>query len=239
MHSMQKIVELMKEYAEFGPQSRFIDVGSGLGKPNLYVAQNPGVEFSFGIEVEHVRNVLGLHNLQHVLLEAKKFPDYQIGTNCVLQHGNITEATTFDPFTHVYMFDIGFPPSLFDELAEMFNRSKHSKYLICFHGPRLIIEDYGFDVELLKQIPTSMHGSKEIHSGYVYKRKYSLSEIDNLPTKIPLNEEEEVCCDPLFQDAYGTVKKGLNAVLEVVKEQIDKDMSAGRPRRSRKQIDRF
>ena len=102
----------MKQHTNFNKSSRFIDVGSGLGKPNLYVAQNPGVEFSFGIEMEHVRNMLGLHNLHHVLQEAQNEVkssevENRIGTRCFLKHGNILEASSMDPFTHVFMFDIG------------------------------------------------------------------------------------------------------------------------------------
>ena len=73
------------------------------------------------------------------------------------QHGDVMDARTLNPFTHVYMFDIGFPPALFRALSAMFNRS-HSKWLICYHGPKLIKEKYGFHVELLVQKPTSMHG---------------------------------------------------------------------------------
>jgi len=67
------------------------------------------------------------------------------------------DADTLNPFTHVYMFDIGFPPPLFKALSIKFNRS-HCKWLICFHGPKLIVEKYGFHAELLVQKPTSMHG---------------------------------------------------------------------------------
>ena len=56
------------------------------------------------------------------------------------------------------MIDIGFPPTLFYEIADRFNVSR-CPYLICFHGPKLMVERYGFNVELLAQIPTSMHGT--------------------------------------------------------------------------------
>lgn len=105
--SMQKMVDLMKTHTDFGPDSRFIDVGSGLGKPNLHVTQDPGVEFSYGIEMEHVRWILGMSNLNMVLQHAKKHPEEDIRHRCIFQHGDITEAKYFDPFTHVYMFDIG------------------------------------------------------------------------------------------------------------------------------------
>jgi len=115
MKSMQRIVELMKKYADFNKDSRFIDVGCGLGKPNLHVAQDPQVEFSYGIEMEHVRWMLGLSNLNEVFSLKKRqvitkmnaASEESISYKCYLAHGNITEARYFDPFTHVYMFDIG------------------------------------------------------------------------------------------------------------------------------------
>ncbi len=105
--SMQKMIDLMKVHTNFGPESRFIDVGSGLGKPNLHVAQDPGVEFSYGIEMEKVRWVLGMSNLNMVLQRAEKKPNENILHRCMFEHGDITYAKYFDPFTHVYMFDIG------------------------------------------------------------------------------------------------------------------------------------
>lgn len=176
--SMQKMTNFMMKHTGLSKDSRFIDVGCGLGKPNLHVATYPGVDFSYGIEMEQVRWMLGMANLNQVLDAAKKDEvggkdagegESKIGHSCYLAHGDITEANYFDPFTHVYMFDIGFPPFLFHQLAEMFNRSQ-SEYLICYHGPRLMIDDYGFNIELIVQTPTSMHGSAEGHTGYIYRR---------------------------------------------------------------------
>jgi len=36
---------------------------------------------------------------------------------------------SFEPFTHVYMFDVGFPPSVLVSLANAFNISKSVKVL--------------------------------------------------------------------------------------------------------------
>jgi hypothetical protein len=109
---MQKMTNLMIEHTGLGQESRFIDVGCGLGKPNLHVAQMPGVEFSYGIELCSTRWMLGIANLHQILQRAKmdaiegRSTDL-IGHGCVLEHGDIREANFFDPFTHVYMFDIG------------------------------------------------------------------------------------------------------------------------------------
>ena len=119
MGSMEKMIDLMMEYTAFDSSSRFIDVGSGIGKPNLHVAQYPGVEFSCGVEMEHTRWSLGMTCLKAVLDQAVSDDENktgggkiqkekeQIQGRCVFLHSNILEAKTFDPFTHVYMFSIG------------------------------------------------------------------------------------------------------------------------------------
>jgi len=125
MGSMQKMVNLMKEHTGLDSTSRFIDVGSGIGKPNLHVAQDPGVEFSYGIEVDEDRWLLGISCLRAVL-DAAALEQHQLqqmprddtsvmtrdastklGHRCFFEHGDIRDARTFDPFTHVYMFSIG------------------------------------------------------------------------------------------------------------------------------------
>jgi hypothetical protein len=56
-------------------QSRFIDVGSGLGKPNFHVAQSPGVRLSVGIELEHIRWQLAMYNLSQTLPQVRSKDD--------------------------------------------------------------------------------------------------------------------------------------------------------------------
>ena len=237
--SMQKMIELMKIHTNLGPDSRFIDVGSGLGKPNLHVTQDPAVEFSYGIEMEQVRWMLGMSNLKVVLESAvyqkSSESDHtnqlqeteKLHSQCVFAHGDITEANYFDPFTHVYMFDIGFPPKLFKELGRMFNRSQ-SEYLICYHGPKLMVERYGFNVELIIQAPTSMHGSSEGHMGYIYRRA-------GKKQKIPKGLEilNGVPCDPLFANAWKSTKRDVKVIYEDVKKQVSDSLNSQRPKRKR------
>lgn len=231
--SMQKMIDLMKIHTNFGPKSRFIDVGSGLGKPNLHVAQDPGVEFSYGIEMEHVRWMLGMSNLKTVLeLSHDQEKSTKILTTpekvhhrCIFAHGDITEAQCFDPFTHVYMFDIGFPPKLFKQLGEMFNRSQ-SEYLICYHGPKLMIEKYGFAVELIVQAPTSMHGSCEGHMGYIYRR----SNGKQRPHKDAIIVNG-IPCDPIFKSAWDMMDQDVKSMLDHVKGQVLNSLNSQRPKR--------
>lgn len=227
--SMQKMVELMKEHTGLNSESRFIDVGCGLGKPSIHVAQDPGVAFSYGIEMEKVRWVLGIANMHQILRAAKKEevapPKSAIAHKCYLSHGDMTDADYFDPFTHVYMFDIGFPPVLFAKLSDMWNRSK-SEFMICYHGPRLMIDRYEFNLELLHQAPTSMHGSSEGHMGYIYRRTES-------------SEKEELCankhygerCDPLFEEAWTRANDNLDVLSEHISELVELHLNTGRSTR--------
>ena len=230
--SLQKIIELMKIHTGFNQSSRFIDVGSGLGKPNLHVAQDPGVSFSYGVEMERVRWMLSMHNLRHVLKHAELQsesntigPEELLGFNCFFAHGDITEASSFNPFTHVYMFDIGFPPKLFEKLSEMFNRSS-SSYLICYHPPRLIVDRYKFRVELLCQQNTTMHGSSENHIGYIYRRK----------TARPIRgtqRQKKIPCDPFFKESWDHVQMGLDHMCELVDKKLSTALESGRVKRCR------
>jgi Histone methylation protein DOT1 len=170
--SMQKMVNLMKDHTGLDSSSFFIDVGSGIGKPNFHVANDPGVQVSLGLEVDANRWLLSMNCLLATLdfaAEEKFILSKQDDTSlreqlakqkCIFIQGDIEHAKVFDPFTHVYMFSIGFPPDLWVKLAGIWNRSA-SPYLICFHAPKDIVESYGFDVELLAQTQTSMHGSNE------------------------------------------------------------------------------
>ena len=55
MHSMQRVINFMVDKCELSRSSRFIDVGSGLGKPNFHASQDPCVRLSLGIELEDIR----------------------------------------------------------------------------------------------------------------------------------------------------------------------------------------
>lgn len=69
MHSMQKVINYMIENCELTSSSRFIDVGSGLGKPNVHAAQDPCCRISIGIELEEIRWQLAMQNLKYLVEE--------------------------------------------------------------------------------------------------------------------------------------------------------------------------
>jgi hypothetical protein len=197
--SMQRVINLMCTKGEMDASSVFIDVGAGLGKPNLHVAIDPAVRYSVGVEMEHVRWHLSMHNLKHYLEVPVAEPEIEKPSNVVFMHGDIIKARSFDPFTHIYMFDIGFPPNLFLHIAECLRKSSTAKYVLCYHRPQLMLTKYGFDMEFIEKQATSMHGSSEGHTAYLYRcthgkpKKQSRAASDgDIVTK----------SDPLFKDVF-------------------------------------
>jgi hypothetical protein len=178
MGTFQKVVDALSEHTGFDASSSFVDIGSGLGKPNLHVALNPGVKLSFGIEVEQMRWQLSMHNLRFVLGEVPEMRKSVV----YFAHKDATEMDHFEPFTHMYMFDVGFPPSVLVSLANAFNLSKTVQALVSFTRPDKVISVYGFAVDLITQVVTQMSGSSEKHTAYIYRAKQN-SAINEKPRR--------------------------------------------------------
>lgn len=93
--------------------------------------------------------------------------------------------------------------------------------MICYHNPKVMISDYEFDLELLAQIPTSMHGSKEGHTGYIYQRR-------GLTKKDVQAYVEDSRCDPVFQESFDLVKAGLDPLSRAVDKKVEKNWASKR-----------
>ena len=102
--SLQRIAEKLISETGLSSCSRFLDVGCGLAKPQLHIAQMAGVEFSCGIDLDELRIFLANLNLKRVMKEARTNQD--INTNCLVIYGDIEGARCFEPFTHIYSFDV-------------------------------------------------------------------------------------------------------------------------------------
>jgi hypothetical protein len=96
----------------------------------------------------------------------------------------------------------------------MWNKSS-SPFLICYHSPRDIIKSYEFNVELITQTSTSMHGSKEGHMAYIYKRTG------------PSKPEGMQPCDPAFTGAWEKVQGSMELLREDVNAKVEEKMSSG------------
>ena len=89
-----------------------------------------------------------------------------------------------------------------------------------------MIEDYEFHLELITQLPTSMHGSKEGHMAYIYRRP--------LTSEVSIAQSES--CDPLFQPAWDLIKTdNLDLLKSFVRQKLTNAMEtkSGRATRSR------
>lgn len=175
MGTFQKVVEYLRKHLEFGSDSCFLDIGAGLGKPNLHVAVDPGVEYSFGIEIEDLRWKLSMHNLRHCHKQCPSLQQVEAThnhPNVHFIHSDVTAIDHFSPFTHIYMFDVGFPPDVLVKIANAFNISRSVKGLVSFQTPKRMIEHYGFDMSLMEKIKTRMCGSSESHTAYVYRSNH-------------------------------------------------------------------
>ena len=257
MGSMQKIINLMVEQCELDNQSRFIDVGSGLGKPNFHAAQDPQCRLSVGVELEDIRWHLSMYNLKHTLTDTTRGkPMGQLdgdddkedpllsGVNFMV--GDIDNAASTDPFTHIYMYDLGFPPSLQKNIAKKFNNSQYAQYLVSYRPPRRVIEEYGYAVDFITQMTTSMHGSGEGHMAYFYKRNNAVPKIStearsnlkkvNFPRRPGFDEKSvDILCDTSFEEcvklAVGDIAPLLEHATEIVGTHL---LSSTRPVRDRK-----
>lgn len=239
--SMQKVINFLVDSCELNSASRFIDVGAGLGKPNFHALQSPRVCLSIGVELEEIRWLLSIHNLKSYL-SALTRDDEDLSLNHAINfiHADIDEAQSLDPFTHIYMYDLGFPPPLQQSIARKFNQSVHPRYLISYRPPRRVIHEYGYQVEHLHQMNTKMFGSGESHMAYFYRKKAAASRPPSLPKQkhITLSyrsadgEDEEVkcSCDALFVKAIEQ-SKSLEALKSFADEVVSDHLNSARTTR--------
>lgn len=97
-----------------------------------------------------------------------------------------------------------------------------------------MVERYGFNVELIIQAPTSMHGSSEGHMGYIYRRLGRKQKIGKGRQSV-----DGVPCDPLFKDAWLSTKKSVSSVYKEVEKVVNESLNSQRPSRQRRAPSRF
>lgn len=236
--SMQKIIENLRTYCQFGPEHTFIDVGSGLGKPNVHAAQDPGVVMSYGLELEELRWQLGMVNLKALLAAEKE--NRSVNGNVFFRHGDIHEAQSFDPFTHVYMYDLGFPPETRQHISDMWARSAgRTRFLVSYIKPKVLIEDYGMAIEEMVdadgnplRVATHMHGSSEGHTAYFYQREGvdPAAPFDELPADA---KDYGRVADDLFREGFELVgEDDRKELIDFVDTKVGNFLREGRRTRS-------
>ena len=162
--SFQKVVDVLKSQTGFCSDSTFLDVGSGLGKPNFHVAIDPGVKVSYGVELLGERWLLSLCNLRAIL----KVGAWDVARRTFFANCDAMNLNTLAPFTHIYSFDEGFPPQLLDRLVAAFNKSPYARCLCSFD--KTLVEDHDLDAERICSVPITMTGSGEGKTCWIYFR---------------------------------------------------------------------
>ena len=129
-------------------------------------------------------------------------------------------------------------------IADIFNRSSNAvKYLISFKRPNIIISKYGFNVELISHLPTSMHASGKGHKCYIFRRlcvgraRCCSRQVGTLCECI-LKKVGGIACDPLFYKAFSLCQLGRDSMSNYVSEEVHRFYQS-KPKRSRKQVKRF
>jgi hypothetical protein len=209
-----------------------MDIGSGLGKPNFHASVEAGLRYSVGVEIDKVRRYLSLVNLQAAV--GRSLP--ADAPRVMFQQTNITEAKTLDPFTHVYMFDTGFPPHVSAQIAAAFNASQHTKYLICFHRPKLVLDVWGLEDEYFDRVQTSMSGSNEGHLCYIYKATGKRDISDGYSGEVAAAAAtggNRRAVDPVFAESMRLLDADMDHFIASVAQTINKFHTLPRTRQGR------
>ena len=114
-----------------------------------------------------------------------------------------------------------------------------------------MIEEYGYDVEFIEQLPTSMHGSGEGHMAYFYRRTSSAPKLTAaqtnakytkvcLPARPAMDEKDtNVLCDPLFAACVKLAAGDVAALQAEAEKVVEETLSAERPKRERRTRNRL
>ena len=245
--SFARVVDMLKSECELTASSTFIDIGAGLGKPNLHVALDPGVKASVGVELGGERWWQSQDILWHGLEETTA---QETGLNALngpvfLAHADFLDVTTLNDFSHVYMFDKGFPPVLMEHIAHVFNTSSNSKYLMCYKNPKKIVDNYEFNVEEIGRVRTSMSGSGEGNTCFFYRKLESKKEEKSRIQKasgafsftVPLPPTDSSVAPPVDhseeygQDGMKYARMACNGSLEEYREWLKKQIGVERSTR--------
>lgn len=102
--SMSIVINKMKEHTDLNSTSIFLDVGSGLGKPTIHVAQAADC-VSIGVESIPIRHYVAMNCMKCVFDLAESNNKIKSAFHFICS--DILAFQNLNPFTHVYIFSIG------------------------------------------------------------------------------------------------------------------------------------
>ena len=119
--------------------------------------------------------------------------------------------------------------------------STYAEWFISYRPPRRVIEEYGYEVEFISQMMTSMHGSGEGHTVYFYKRAVPLVRPPAVERQVTLSKRagiEEgdavISCDAAFVDAVKLATGPVADLRQHADASVAEHLASERPRRERR-----
>lgn len=116
----------------------------------------------------------------------------------------------------------------------------YAKYFVSYRPPHKVIDEYGYKVNYMHQLMTTMSGSGEGHTVYFYERACPLGKSTTgcrtltLPAKGNL-PTAEVECDEVFYDAIRLAVGAVQTLKDHATDAFQKHVTSERPKRERKQ----
>lgn len=167
------------EGANMGPETIFLDIGSGLGEPMIAAASGFKVQLAIGIEVHKNRVEASIRNfLQKGVSRA--FPI----------HASLEEICHYDPVTHVYCYTYGMDSCARNCIRESILSSKSVQYVMTDRKDLLRYESNEASHFVQKStVVLTMAGSKETRKFYILERACE---------RTPRNLQAEVGFHPIF-----------------------------------------
>ena len=163
--SMDKVLRAMHAAAVFTASSVFVDVGSGVGKPNLHAAVMPLASIAASVGIEHgsSRFLLSMAALRRAM---KDVPTLRERANATFVQRDVTDVHSFSPATHVYSFNVGMPAAVNAHIVQAFLASASARVL-CVYGLSERDADHA-TLRLVEKVAVSMTGSGERKTAGVY-----------------------------------------------------------------------
>eukprot|EP00038_Savillea_parva_P028924 m.67783 g.67783 ORF g.67783 m.67783 type:complete len:1010 (+) comp8468_c0_seq2:201-3230(+) len=128
--SMARLFDALQTTCELGPDSWFMDLGHGMGRPPIHAALlDPPVAGAVGTEFNPELYKQSMLALRECTQSVKGLEE---SSRVFFMDANIKDFMSLNPFTHVFSFQIGMPADVVDCIFDLLSTSASVKYAILF-----------------------------------------------------------------------------------------------------------